>query len=575
MGRGNSAPDWARDHASQAGLPLYAPPANQANVPPRHLDPYRPEPTYRGSGGFLPRPNVPVGSIPSRGMGTRYDPSFAQSRYPTMSAPPAPTPPMGMGIGEAYRTMGAPSGGTGSGIPAEILDGSRGRSLQADMLADMQAERRRYESMRTGYASPFTRFSNFRPARSMVRNPFYFPIPRFASGGRVESPVMQPVQSPYPSKPYESMADVLAEKGRYGDSMMMHVNPLEVAALDQMVPGGLPRNPETGQPEAFFFLLPALGSLLTAGGGALAAGATSLLGTGALGSAVGGALSAIPTLAGSALTGVGSALGSALGGTALGSAATTVPQALVSALPSSAASAIPASLGGTGSALGSIGSTFGSVGSNLAAGNFGQAISGLGQGLGQVAGIPFEAAGSLLGTHSGSGGLGSFLPGAESAATTGGGPPGTDPGISDVVTKTGEMSQNVSSPADLARDVIAEGSNPFPSGEMSQNVGQQIADMGSQVAEETARNVPVDPGPTTGDGGGLFADADLGDYIGMGLLGATAIDYLFPPDEDDPFAGESSYEGPSSFSTRTYTGARGGGRSGAPSFYSGYSPRVG
>ena len=373
-------------------------------------------------------------------------------------------------------------------------------------------------------------------------------------------------QSPYPSKPYESMADVVADKGRYGDSMMMHVNPLEVAALDQMVPGGLPRNPETGQPEAFFFLLPALGSLLTAGGGALAAGATGLLGSGALGSAVGGALSAIPTLAGSALTGVGSALGSALGGTALGSAATTVPQGLMSVLPSGAASAIPASLGGTASSLGTVGSTFGSVGSNLAAGNFGQAISGLGQGLGQVAGLPFEAAGSVLGTHSGSGGLGSFLPGAESAATTGGGggPELMPAGPDGIPVPTPDSLPAVPSQTP-APEFLPAGPDGIP---------MPNPDFVPPAPGSAPPGVPPGDLPAT-DGGGLFADADLGDYIGMGLLGATAIDYLFPPDEDDPFAGESSYEGPSSFSTRTYTGARGGGRSGAPSFYSGYSPRVG
>ena len=45
----------------------------------------------------------------------------------------------------------------------------------------------------------------------------------------------------------------LASKGRYGDTMLMHVNPKEVAGL-----GGLTINPETGLPEAFWAALPFL-----------------------------------------------------------------------------------------------------------------------------------------------------------------------------------------------------------------------------------------------------------------------------------------------------------------------------
>ena len=69
----------------------------------------------------------------------------------------------------------------------------------------------------------------------------------------------------------------IASKGRYGDSMLMHVNPMEVNAIAQQVP--LTINPETGQPEAFLpFLAPILGSmaggaLLTGLGGAGVAGA--------------------------------------------------------------------------------------------------------------------------------------------------------------------------------------------------------------------------------------------------------------------------------------------------------------
>ena len=57
----------------------------------------------------------------------------------------------------------------------------------------------------------------------------------------------------------------VASQGRYGDSMLLHVNPAEVKGLAQAVP--LTINPQTGQPEAFLpFLAPILGSLA---GGAL------------------------------------------------------------------------------------------------------------------------------------------------------------------------------------------------------------------------------------------------------------------------------------------------------------------
>ena len=48
----------------------------------------------------------------------------------------------------------------------------------------------------------------------------------------------------------EKSAKELSALGRYGDSMLVHVNPMEVAAMDQMGPG-LTRNPKTGLPEAF------------------------------------------------------------------------------------------------------------------------------------------------------------------------------------------------------------------------------------------------------------------------------------------------------------------------------------
>ncbi len=59
----------------------------------------------------------------------------------------------------------------------------------------------------------------------------------------------------YPAKP---LMDQMAQHGRYGDSMLVHMHPAEVAGIASLVPGGLTTNPVTGQPEAFAFLAPML-----------------------------------------------------------------------------------------------------------------------------------------------------------------------------------------------------------------------------------------------------------------------------------------------------------------------------
>ena len=67
-------------------------------------------------------------------------------------------------------------------------------------------------------------------------------------------------------------------KGRYGDTELMHVNPIEVEWMHKNLPGGLTRNPDTGQPEAFLPLLMAMAGSWGAG----AMGLGTLMGTSAL-----------------------------------------------------------------------------------------------------------------------------------------------------------------------------------------------------------------------------------------------------------------------------------------------------
>ena len=129
--------------------------------------------------------------------------------------------------------------------------------------------------------------------------------------------------------PYSKVADHLASFGRYGDSELVHLNPIEVQMLASLSPTGqLTVNPITGRKEAFLpFLAPLLGSFLGSslltGAGAGALG--GLIGAGGLSSAAAGAIgSGLATAAAtgdleqgimSGITGygIGSALGAAGG----------------------------------------------------------------------------------------------------------------------------------------------------------------------------------------------------------------------------------------------------------------------
>ena len=66
--------------------------------------------------------------------------------------------------------------------------------------------------------------------------------------------------------PLQANADDLARYGRYGDSMLVHMNPAEVQGIAALSPTGqLTTNPVTGQPEAFLpFLAPFIAKLLPA-----------------------------------------------------------------------------------------------------------------------------------------------------------------------------------------------------------------------------------------------------------------------------------------------------------------------
>ncbi|HIF12844.1 MAG TPA: hypothetical protein EYQ82_07565 [Dehalococcoidia bacterium] len=88
------------------------------------------------------------------------------------------------------------------------------------------------------------------------------------------------------AKSARGMANKVASKGRYGDTMLMHVSPAEVATLERMNPGSITRNPDTGQPEAWAWLLGLLGK---AGAAAKAVGGAAKAAAGGVMDMVGGA----------------------------------------------------------------------------------------------------------------------------------------------------------------------------------------------------------------------------------------------------------------------------------------------
>jgi len=142
-------------------------------------------------------------------------------------------------------------------------------------------------------------------------------------------------------RPMQGVADQMATHGRYGDSMMVHMNPVEVAGLASLSPtGSLTTNPVTGQPEAFLpFLAPLLGSMLgstflTGAGSSLIAGGLSSAAAGAIGSGL-----ATTALTGDLKQGIMSGLTGYGIGTALQGASAALDPAVVDATADLASSA--------------------------------------------------------------------------------------------------------------------------------------------------------------------------------------------------------------------------------------------
>ena len=106
--------------------------------------------------------------------------------------------------------------------------------------------------------------------------------------------------------PNSGIASLMAMRGREGDNTLVHVNPMELKALNMMAPGGLTQNPATGLPEAFKLkdLLPVIGAI------AMPFAAPALLGGAAAAGGIGATLAGNTAL----MAGLGGAAGTALAG---------------------------------------------------------------------------------------------------------------------------------------------------------------------------------------------------------------------------------------------------------------------
>ena len=112
---------------------------------------------------------------------------------------------------------------------------------------------------------------------SQVRNfmGYYGPLEGTGMGGRSDIRIMKQGGD---TMDIQQQTKNVAAQGRYGDSMLLHVNPAEVKGLASAMP--ITVNPQTGQPEAFLpFLAPLLGGF--AGSALLGAGTAAGLSTAA------------------------------------------------------------------------------------------------------------------------------------------------------------------------------------------------------------------------------------------------------------------------------------------------------
>ena len=181
-------------------------------------------------------------------------------------------------------------------IPAKDQERFRTRTFTSEVFEPTIERRDRLDSFSapdetTGLMrGPDGAFYNPKTNEFLTREPIYGPPPTlqgYQYDPRLRGILAEAVNPNYASQfnkggktmNIKEQTKNVAAQGRFGDSMLLHVNPAEVKGLAQAMP--ITINPQTGQPEAFLpFLAPIFGSLagssLLAGTGGLLAGKTAL-----------------------------------------------------------------------------------------------------------------------------------------------------------------------------------------------------------------------------------------------------------------------------------------------------------
>jgi len=321
---------------------------------------------------------------------------------------------------------------------------------------------------------------------------------------------------------YEGIANALASRGRNGDSMMIHVSPTEVEYLEKIAPslginlpgGKLPINPDTGQPEAFPFLLGLLGALpaaLSAAGGA-AIGGTSI-GT-AVSTSLATSLAPLTGMFTGGLTGLsqgilGTTLTSALGlgggsgvGTAGAASGALSGEALGTALGAGdiIAESAPAlaEIGELGATAGELGTTAGELGATGLEGAFESLPSMIGE-----TGLTGAEAGGL-GTEAGASGLEAALQSSITGDATGS-LAGGDYGLGEAA---GAGAETAAAEAPSFMETVQSGLEAFgedPSGTIAKGVGK-AGEYALENPIKTAGAIYALDALTADDGGGGEGD---------------------------------------------------------------------
>ena len=302
----------------------------------------------------------------------------------------------------------------------------------------------------------------------------------------------------------QDQAANLASRGRYGDSMMMHVNPAEVEAMAQQ--GLVTINPDTGQPEAFIqMIIPAIMAGISAIG---TIGSALATGVGAVGGAIG-----------SGIAGLGGMLG--LGGTAA-----TVAPAAAAAVPAAAA-AIPAAVSGPAIGLGTgLASTTAIPTGGGLAGLGGITWGGGAGGMGLATGLP-AATGIPSGAAAGS----SMIPAFNSAgvmANVGGMSPNYMPALAE----TGSILESGGSLAAHGTSQLAPSATPLVApttptgvyGSSTAGIGESLPAL--DLAAPSIGEVPLELAAMNPLGEGAPAALTAGDAMKAAQLMGSGIEAL-------------------------------------------------